>query len=171
MGARRCRWAHTFARCSSDTSRGSTTNAASPGRCADSLFWRAFFTIPATEAPPNRSSPTKIHKRLSEAIHEQVFASVLAIAHEKKLLRGQTVGADSTTPEANATTQAIVRKDTGEDYRAYLKRRATAAGIGPPTDENLRRFAREARAACGDPTRERGRRLRGRGISRGATWR
>ena len=39
--------------------------------------------------------------------------------------------------------RAIVRKDTGEDYKAYLKRLATEAGIENPTDEELRRFDRK----------------------------
>src|SRR5215203_7387208 len=38
--------------------------------------------------------------------------------------------------------RAIVRKDTGEDYKAYLRRLATAAGIENPSDEDLRRFDR-----------------------------
>jgi transposase len=112
-------------------------------RCADSLSLRAFLAIPATEASPDHSSLTKIRKRLPEVIHEHVFARVLAIAHEKKLLRGRTVGVDSTTLEANAAMRAIVRKDTGEDYQAYLKRLATEAGIENPTDEDLRRFDRK----------------------------
>lgn len=86
---------------------------------------------------------TKIRKRLPEVIHEQVFARVLAIAHEKTLLRGRTVGVDSTTLEANAAMRAIVRKDTGEDYKTYLARLAKEAGIENPTDEDLRRFDRK----------------------------
>ncbi len=112
-------------------------------RCADSFSLRAFLAIPFNEASPDHSSLTKIRQRLPEVIHERVFARVLAIAHEKKLLRGQTVGVDSTTLEANAAMRAIVRKDTGEDYKTYLKRLATEAGIANPTDEDLRRFDRK----------------------------
>lgn len=112
-------------------------------RCADSLSLRAFLAIPSTEASPDHSSLTKIRQRLPEVIHEQVFARVLAIAHEKKLLKGKTVGVDSTTLEANAAMRAIVRKDTGEDYKTYLKRLAQEAGIENPTDEALRRFDRK----------------------------
>jgi transposase len=111
-------------------------------RCADSLSLRAFLAIPFGEASPDHSSLTKIRKRLPEVIHEQVFARVLAIAHEKSLLRGRTVGVDSTTLEANAAMRAIVRTDTGEDYKAYLARLAKEAGIENPTDEDLRRFDR-----------------------------
>ena len=112
-------------------------------RCADSLSLRAFLAIPPTEASPDHSSLTKIRKRLPEVIHEQVFARVLALAHQKDLLRGRTVGVDSTTLEANAAMRAIVRKDTGEDYKAYLARLAKEAGIESPTDEDLRRFDRK----------------------------
>lgn len=112
-------------------------------RCADSFSLRAFLAIPFDEASPDHSSLTKIRKRLPEVIHEQVFARVLAIAHEKNLLKGKTVGVDSTTLEANAAMRAIVRKDTGEDYKAYLARLAKEAGIENPTDEDLRRFDRK----------------------------
>ena len=112
-------------------------------RCADSFSLRAFLAIPPTEASPDHSSLTKIRQRLPEVIHEQVFARVLAIAHQEKLLRGQTVGVDSTTREANAAMRAIARKDTGEGYKTYLKRLATEAGMANPTDEELRRFDRK----------------------------
>ena len=109
-------------------------------RCADSLSLRAFLAIPPTDASPDHSSLTKIRKRLSEVVHERVFARVLALAHEKDLLKGKTVGVDATTLEANAAMRAIVRKDTGEGYKTYLKRLAQEAGIENPTDEQLRRF-------------------------------
>jgi hypothetical protein len=112
-------------------------------RCADSFSLRAFLGVPFDTATPDHSSLTKIRQRLPEVIHEQVFARVLAIAHEKNILKGKTVGVDSTTLEANAAMRAIVRKDTGEDYKTYLKRLATEAGIENPTDEDLRRFDRK----------------------------
>ncbi len=112
-------------------------------RCADSFSLRAFLAIPFNEASPDHSSLTKIRQRLPEVVHERVFAHVLALAHEKNLLRGKTIGVDSTTLEANAAMRAIVRKDTGEDYKAYLKRLATDAGIENPTDEELVRFDRK----------------------------
>ncbi len=112
-------------------------------RCADSFSLRAFLAVPFNEASPDHSSLTKIRQRLPEVIHEQVFARVLAIAHEKNLLKGKTVGVDSTTLEANAAMRAIVRKDTGEDYKAYLKRLAKEAGMENPTDEELVRFDRK----------------------------
>src|SRR6516225_3142255 len=73
-------------------------------------------------------------------MHEQVFAFVLGIAHQKKLLRGKTVAVDATTLEANAAMKSIVRKDTGEDWKVYLKRLMAEEGIENPTDEEVRRF-------------------------------
>jgi transposase len=112
-------------------------------RCADSFSLRAFLAVPFNEASPDHSSLTKIRQRIPEVVHERVFARVLAIAHEKGLLKGKTVGVDSTTLEANAAMRAIVRKDTGEDYKAYLKRLAKEAGMENPTDEELVRFDRK----------------------------
>jgi hypothetical protein len=109
-------------------------------RCSDSLSLRAFLGIPLSETTPDHSSLTKIRDRLSLPVHEYVFALVLKVAQEKKLLRGKTVAVDATTLEANAAMRSIVRKDTGEDYKEYLKRLMAEQGIDNPTDEDIRRF-------------------------------
>jgi transposase len=109
-------------------------------RCADSLSLRAFLGVPLNEATPDHSSLTKIRQRLPLDVHERVFIHVLAIAREKMLLRGKTVAIDSTTLEANAAMRGIVRKDTGEDWKDYLKRLMAEQGIENPTDEEIRRF-------------------------------
>ena len=59
------------------------------------------------------------------------------------LLKGRTVAIDATTLEANAAMRSIVRRDTGEDYQAYLTRLAAASGIKTPTREVLARFDRK----------------------------
>lgn len=112
-------------------------------RCSDSLSLRAFLGVPLGDATPDHSSLTKIRQRLPLDIHEQVFVFVLGVAHQKKLLRGKTVAIDSTTLEANAAMRSIVRKDTGEDYKAYLKRLLAEQGAEDPTDEDARRFDRK----------------------------
>jgi transposase len=112
-------------------------------RCSDSRSLAEFLGVPANEPTPDHSSMTRVHKRLSLEIHEQVFTFVLKIAADKKLLKGKTVAVDSTTLEANAAMKTIVRKDTGEDWRAYLTRLAKAAGIENPTAEDLVRFDRK----------------------------
>jgi transposase len=45
------------------------------------------------------------------------------------LIKGKTIGVDSTTLEANAAMKSIVRRDSGESYMAYLQRLAEAEGI------------------------------------------
>src|SRR5215467_12186380 len=111
-------------------------------RCSDSLSLRAFLGVPLTEPTPDHSSLTRIRQRLPLDVHERVFIHVLRVAQDKKLLRGKTVAVDATTLEANAAMRGIVRKDTGEDYKDYLKRLMAEQGIDSPTDEDLRRFDR-----------------------------
>jgi transposase len=112
-------------------------------RCSDSLSLRAFLGIPLGEATPDHSSLTRIRQRLPLHVHEQVFVHVLQIARDKKLLRGKTVAVDSTTLEANAALRSIVRKDTGEGYKEYLKRLLAEQGVPNPTDEDVRRFDKD----------------------------
>src|SRR6516164_1810648 len=109
-------------------------------RCSDSLSLRAFLGVPLTEPTPDHSSLTRIRQRLPLDVHERIFVHVLTLAQDKKLLRGKTVAVDSTTLEANAAMRGIVRKDTGEDYKEYLKRLMAEQGIDNPTDEDIRRF-------------------------------
>jgi Transposase domain (DUF772)/Transposase DDE domain len=112
-------------------------------RCADSLSLRHFLFLDASEESPDHSSLTRIRERLPLYVHEQVFAFVLEIAHEKKLLSGTQVGVDATTLEANAAMKSIVRRDSGEDWKEYLKRLAEAEGIEIHNDEDLRRFDKQ----------------------------
>jgi transposase len=114
-------------------------------RCSDSLSLREFLGIPLKEDSPDHSSLSVIRNRLPHSVHEAVFLWVLALAHEKNLLAGKTVGVDSTTLEANAAMKSIVRKETGEDWQEYLTRLMQEAGLieeedDPPSDEELRKF-------------------------------
>ncbi len=109
-------------------------------RAKDSLSIQEFLGCAPTEETPDHSSLTRIHQRLPQEVHEAMFTFVLALAAEKKLLAGTTVAVDSTMLEANAAMKSIERKDTGEDWKEYLRRLAEAAGIENPTDEDLRRF-------------------------------
>jgi transposase len=109
-------------------------------RCSDSRSLQEFLGYLPTQTTPDHSTLTVIRQRLPAEVHEQVFAWVLGLAHKKKLLAGKTVATDATFLEANAAMKSIERKDTGEDYKAYLKRLAQDAGVEDPTDEELRRF-------------------------------
>ena len=116
-------------------------------RCEDSLSLRRFLGVPLSQDTPDHSSLTRIRDRLPLDVHEQVFRYILEIIDEHGLLQGQTVAVDSTLLEANAAMKAIVRKDSGEDWKAYLKRLMQEQGlispVDEPTDEELRRFDKQ----------------------------
>lgn len=113
-------------------------------RCADSLSLRQFLGLGLDEKTPDHSTLTNTRQRLPAEVFEEVFQFVLRIASEKKLLAGKTVGVDSTTLEANAAMKSIVRRETGEDWNAYVTRLMREDGtIEPdedPTDEDIRRY-------------------------------
>jgi transposase len=111
-------------------------------RCADSLALRAFLGVGLTEETPVHASMTIIRQRLPESVYDQVFVFVLRLLKDKGLLRGKSVAIDATTLEANAAMKSIVRKDTGEDWKQYLRGLAQAEGLENPTEEDLRRLDR-----------------------------
>ena len=76
-------------------------------------------------------------------MHEAVFAWVLERLAEHGLIRGERIGVDASTMEANAALRAIVRRDDGESYRAMLDRLAKESGIATPTAEDLVRLDRK----------------------------
>jgi transposase len=112
-------------------------------RCADSLSLRSFLGLALTQDTPEHSSMTRIRKRLPEDVFEKVFSFVLQVAVEYGLLKGKTIAVDATTLEANAAMKSLARRDTGEDWKAYVRRLAEAEGITEATDEELRRFDRK----------------------------
>ena len=113
-------------------------------RCSDSRSLAEFLGIAVHEETPDHSSLTRIHARLPLEIHERVFAFVLKVAAEKKVFCGKTVAVDSTMLEADAAMKSIVRKETGEDWRAYVTRLMREDGAieedHEPSDEEIRRY-------------------------------
>jgi transposase len=109
-------------------------------RCCDSLSLREFLGIPLTKESPDHSSLSTIRDRLPVEVHREVFAWVLRLLKEKKLVQGKTVGVDSTTLEANAAMKSIVRRDTGDDYETYVQQLMAEQGIAEPTSAEVRRF-------------------------------
>jgi transposase len=112
-------------------------------RCADSLALRSFLGYPLTKATPDHSSLSKIRQRIDLESHEAVFAWVLKVLATHDLLKGKTLGIDATTLEANAALRSIVRRDTGESYRAFLEGLARASGIETPTQADLAKLDRK----------------------------
>jgi len=113
-------------------------------RCADSLSLRGFLGLALDENSPDHSTLSLTRRRLPPEVCEEVFRFVLRIAADKKLLSGRTVGVDSTTLEANAAMKSIIRRDTGEDWKAYVTRLMREEGAiaedEEPADEEVRRF-------------------------------
>jgi len=111
-------------------------------RCADSLSLRSFLGVPMDERVPDHSSLSRMRTRVDGEVYDEVFRLVLGIVESKGLLRGKVAGVDSTYLRADASMKSIVRKDTGDDYRAYLKKLCEAQGIENPTVEDARRMDR-----------------------------
>lgn len=109
-------------------------------RCADSRSLRSFLFLESHESSPDHSSLSRIQSRLPMEVYERVFCFVLALAEEHKLLANKTVAVDSTYLEANAAMKSIARKETGEDWKEYVKRLAEAEGVEIKTDEELRKY-------------------------------
>jgi transposase len=109
-------------------------------RCSDSRSLQRFLGHSITDPTPEHSSLTVIRQRLPLVIHEHVFAKVLRIAEDKKLLHGKTTAVDSTLIEAEAAMKSIVRRDSGDDWKEYVRKLAAEEGIENPTDEDLRKF-------------------------------
>ena len=112
-------------------------------KCADSLSVRTFLGLEATAAAPDHSSLTRIRQRLPWEVHLRVFTVLLDMARAKGLLHGKTLAIDATTLEASAAMKTMVRRATGEDWKAYLRRLMKAEGIDDPSDDDLRRFDRK----------------------------
>jgi transposase len=116
-------------------------------RCADSLSLRQFLGIALGYQTPDHSTLTNTRKRLPEAVFTEVFQFALRIAVVKDLVTGKTVGVDSTMLEANAAMKSIIRRDSGEDWKAYVTRLMREEGVIEPThepnDEEVRRYDRK----------------------------
>ena len=72
-----------------------------------------------------------------------MFTWVLQRLADAQLVKGRTLGIDAPTLEANAALRSIVRRDTGEEYDAWLTRLAAASGVATPTRAELARFDRK----------------------------
>src|SRR4051795_2292275 len=112
-------------------------------RCADSLSLREFLRPGTTEPVPDHSWLSKTRSRLPLEVHEAVFAWVLQRLAEHGLVKGERIGIDASTMEANAALRAIVRRVEGETYRAMLERLAKESGIATPSAEDLVRLDRK----------------------------
>src|SRR5512132_2170204 len=111
-------------------------------RCSDSLSLREFLRLRTTERVPDHSWLSKTRSRLPQEVHEEVFGWVLALIAGHGLVKGERIGVDASTMEANAALRTIVRRETGETYREMLKRMAEESGIETPSADDLVRLDR-----------------------------
>jgi len=112
-------------------------------RCADSFSLRDFLRLSNVEKVPDHSWLSRTRSRLPHEAHETVFGWVLKLVAERGLVKGERIGVDGSTMEANAALRTIVRRDSGESYRAMLTRMAQESGIETPTAEDLARVDRK----------------------------
>jgi transposase len=112
-------------------------------RVADSLTLRQFLSIGLDEKTPDHVTISRTRRLIDGETHQQVFTWVLERLARGGLIKGKTIGVDSTTLEANAAMKSIVRRDTGESYTDYLKRLAEAEGVDAEDAAALRRMDRK----------------------------
>src|SRR3981081_3393261 len=112
-------------------------------RLADSLTLRQFLSIGLDEQTPDHVTISRPRRLIDGETHERVFTWVLQRLAQGGLIKGKTIGVDSTTLEANAAMKSIVRRDTGESYTDYLKRLAIAEGVDAEDAAALRRMGRK----------------------------
>ena len=98
-------------------------------RLADSLTLRQFLSIGLDEMTPDHVTISRTRRLIDGETHQRIFTWVLERLAQSGLIKGKTIGVDSTTLEANAAMKSIVRRDTGESYMTYLKRLAEGEGI------------------------------------------
>src|SRR3954469_22482684 len=111
-------------------------------RCADSLSLREFLRLCERERVPDHSWLSRTRSRLAVEIHDKIFTWVLERLAEHGLIKGERIGIDASTMEANAALRTIVRRDSGEGYREMLRRMAKESGIETPTADELVRLDR-----------------------------
>ena len=109
-------------------------------RCRDSLSLRSFLGTSLTERTPDHSSLCRIRQLLDLETHREVFAWVLGVLAEHKLLLGKRLGIDATSLEANAAMRSIVRRDTGASYADFLDELAKESGVATPTRQDRKRL-------------------------------
>ena len=112
-------------------------------RCSDSLSLREFLRLESRDRVPDHSWLSRTRARLPHEVHTAIFDWVLALIAEAGLVKGERIGVDASTMEANAALRNIVRRDTGEGYRGMLARLAQESGIETPTAEDLARLDRK----------------------------
>src|SRR4051794_15027373 len=77
-------------------------------RLADSLTSRQFLSIDLDESTPDHVTISRTRRLIDAQTHQRIFSWVLERLALSGLLKGKTIGIDSTTLEANAAMKSIV---------------------------------------------------------------
>jgi transposase len=72
------------------------------------LRLRDFLGLANRDKVPDHSWLSKTRSRLPHEVHEKVFGWVLALVAERGLVKGERIGVDGSTMEANAALRTIV---------------------------------------------------------------
>src|SRR6516225_3461326 len=112
-------------------------------RLADSLTLRQFLSIGLDENTPDHVTISRTRRLIDGETHQRIFTWVLERLAQGGLIKGKTIGVDSTTLEANAAMKSIIRRDTSESYNEYLKRLADVEGMEAADAAALRRMDRK----------------------------
>lgn len=91
---------------------------------------------------PDHSWLSRTRSRLPLEMHDAVFTWVLQRLAERGLVKGERIGVDASTMQANAALRAIVRRGSGEGYREMFTRMAKESGVETPAAEDLIRLDR-----------------------------
>ena len=110
-------------------------------RCSDSLVPARVPAARHTEPVPDHSWLSKTPPAPAAGGAWAVFAWVLERLTEHGLIKGGRIGVDA-QHGSQRRLGAIVRRDTGEGYRAMLERLAKASGMATPTATDLVRLDR-----------------------------
>ncbi len=111
-------------------------------QASDTLSIREFLGYGLHESTPDHSTLCRTRQRIDLETHKKVFAWVLERLRAAGLAKGETVGVDATTLEANAALNTLQRRNTREGYGEFIERLAASAGIETPTKEDLIEFDR-----------------------------
>jgi transposase len=107
-------------------------------RLADSLALRRFLRIGLDERTPDHSTISRTRRLMDIDTHREVFSWVLGLVAERGLLKGQRMGIDATTLEANAAMRSIVRRDTPHLTPEKSQRTAQPLLLLPPSPSKHR---------------------------------
>ena len=112
-------------------------------RLADSLTLRRFLSLGLDQNTPDHVTISRTRRLIDAETHQRIFAWVLERLAQGGLVKGKTIGVDSTTLEAERGDEIHCPARHGQSYAAYLKRLAEAEGVNAQGAAALLRMDRK----------------------------